>query len=344
MKYRFINDYSEIAHPSVLELWSSVSKQYVGYSCDEETSTLQTYLRDRFQSEVDVHLFASGTLTNLTVISSILRPFEAVISCDTGHINVHETGAIEGTGHKVLTVPNLNGKMTIPAIQKILDSHVGEHMVKPSMVYISNATEIGTIYQKQELKALKEFCEKNQLFLFLDGARLGSALMSYESDLTLEDIQRYTDAFYIGGTKNGLPYGELVVLTHPSWKQQFRYHLKNRGGLLAKGFVLSMAFHYLLKTNLFFDMAAHANACANYIQEELIKLNVRFLVKSATNQIFPILSKNTLIQLKKHYDFELWEAYDETHDVVRFVTSWATPQSICQEFIEDVKHILCEQS
>ncbi|HEY4540235.1 MAG TPA: aminotransferase class I/II-fold pyridoxal phosphate-dependent enzyme, partial [Faecalibacter sp.] len=235
-KYSFKNDYSEGAHPAILQrLMETNLQQTIGYGedefCDEARAWIKTYL----QKDSAIHFVSGGTQANLIVISSMLKPHESVIAVESGHIAVHETGAIEATGHKVNTVPTIDGKMTIDEIQNVLNLHTDEHMVKPKMVYISNSTEVGSVYTKAELTAIYDFCQANQLYLFVDGARLGSALTSSKSDLTLEDFANLTDVFYIGGTKNGALIGEAIIINTPQLNEDFRYHIKQKGGMLAKG-------------------------------------------------------------------------------------------------------------
>ena len=215
-------------------------------------------------------------------MASILHPFKAVISCDSGHINVHETGAIEATGHKVLSRSHVNGKLTCEAIQSILDEHTDEHMVKPKMVYISQTTEYGSIYTLSELKKLWNFTRAHDLYLFVDGARLGSALASSYNDVTLKDLAHYTDMFYIGGTKNGALMGEAIIILNDDLKKDFRFIMKNQGNLLAKGFLLGMQFETLFTDDLFFELGRHANQMATRMMEALKKKGIKFYVEPPT--------------------------------------------------------------
>jgi len=289
------------------------------------------------RTDVDVHLLTGGTQTNLTAISAFLRPHEAAISASTGHILGHETGAIEATGHKILSIESKEGKLTTPGVQAVLDSHPDEHMVKPKLVYISNSTEIGSIYKKEELQQLSDFCRKNGLILYMDGARLGSALCSKENDLQLSDLAELVDAFYIGGTKNGALLGEALVICRDSLKEDFRYHIKQKGALLAKGRLLGIQFLELFRHNLFFDLAEHANRMAGILYEALTQANVKFLTHSPSNQIFPIFPHRVIAELEKKYSFHVWEKVDADHSAIRLVTSWATKEEEVVGFIEELK-------
>lgn len=337
--YSFNNDYSEGAHPRILQaLLESNLQQEIGYGQDSFTNKAVEILKEKLNcEEVDIHLLVGGTQTNLIAISAFLRPHEAAIAAASGHIFVHETGAIEATGHKVLTVDTENGKLTPSLIQHVLDEHRDEHMVKPKLVYISNSTEIGTIYSKSELKQLSEFCQKNQLLFYMDGARLGSALCAKDNDLTLSDLPRLLDAFYIGGTKNGALMGEALVIKKDSLKEDFRYHMKQKGAMLAKGRVLGIQFYELFKDTLFFELAEHANKLAERLTTALAEKGYRFLTQSSTNQVFPIVSNDKIIELQKNYQFNIWEKIDKEHSAIRLVTSWATREEEVEQFINELK-------
>lgn len=265
-----------------------------------------------------------GTQTNLTMIASALRPYEAVICADTGHINVHETGAIESTGHKVLTVPKEDGKLTPADVLSVVRSHPDEHMVKPRMVYISQSTEVGTVYTRHELEALRAVCDRQNLLLYLDGARLASGMTAEDCDLIPADLHRLCDAFYIGGTKNGALFGEALVLVNDALKPDFRYMIKNRGAMLAKGWLLGMQFEGLFTGDLYFTLGRHANAMAARLRDGLIEKGYELAYPSTTNQVFAVLDKDQIFELTTEAAFEFTKNWDATHDVVRFVTSWAT--------------------
>ena len=333
--YSFKSDYSEGAHTNILEaLMKTNFEQTDGYGEDFYTQEAVTLIKEKVQREdVDIHLLVGGTQTNLTAISAFLRPHEAVIAAVTGHINVHETGAIEATGHKVLTVPSLDGKVNVLEVEKVVDLHIDEHMVKPKMVYISNTTEVGTIYTKKELEAISTYCKQKGLYLFLDGARLGSALMCAENDLTLADIARLTDAFYIGGTKNGALMGEALVICNEMLKSDFRYYIKQKGGLLAKGRLLGIQFVQLFKEDLYFELADHANKMADILRAGIKKAGYEFFVDSPSNQIFVIFPNEVIDLLKEKFSFSVWEKIDDKKTAIRLVTSWATKQEGVDEFV-----------
>jgi len=339
----FMNDYSEGAHPQVLKALTETNmKQTVGYGLDDFCSAAAQLIRQKVAApQAAVHFFVGGTQVNLTSLSAWLRPHQAVIAAKTGHIFVHETGAIEATGHKILTADTSDGKLTPALIQPILNQHQDEHMVQPRIVFISNATEVGTIYTLQELIALYDFCQLNHLLLYLDGARLGTALTGRGNDIKLEDLSKYTDAFYIGGTKNGALFGEALVIVNPELQADFRYMIKQKGGLLAKGRLLGVQYLALIQNDLYFQIAAHANAMAERLQTGLKAMGIGFLTDSATNQIFPIVSNKILDQLRAIARFETWGPYDDGHTVIRFVTSWATEEKTVEDFLEAMKP-MCE--
>ncbi|CAH2713871.1 Low specificity L-threonine aldolase [Neobacillus rhizosphaerae] len=340
--YSFKNDYSEGAHPSILNaLIESNFEQEEGYGEDHYTRKAVELLKERIDlNDIDIHLLSGGTQTNLTALAAFLRPHEAAMAASTGHILGHETGAIEATGHKIISIEAEDGKLTPSLLIPVLDAHTDEHMVKPKLIYISNSTEIGSIYKKNELEQLRDFCHENNLILFMDGARLGSALCSGENDLKLSDLPELVDAFYIGGTKNGALIGEALVICHDSLKEDFRYHLKQRGALLAKGRLLGIQFLELFRDNLFFDLAMHANKMAEMLRVELSKLNIKFLTQSPSNQIFPIVSNAVITELQRKYSFHIWEKVDSDHSAIRLVTSWATKEDKVAAFIEDLKNAL----
>ncbi|PPT84768.1 threonine aldolase [Xanthomonas arboricola pv. zantedeschiae] len=334
----FRNDYSEGAHPRLLQALAQASaEQNAGYGTDRHTARAVALIRSAVaQAQAEVHLLVGGTQTNLTAIAAFLRPHQAVIAVEAGHIATHETGAIEATGHKVLTVPALHDKLTPALIQPLLDVHGNEHMVQPRLVYISNSTESGTIYSRAELEALSRFCRAHDLLLYLDGARLGAALTAEGNDLDLPTIAALTDAFYIGGTKNGALLGEALVIVTPALQADFRYLIKQRGALLAKGMLLGSQFATLFEGGLFFALAAHANAMAQRLRAGLLAAGAQFTRDSPTNQQFIAVSAQQAAQLAQGYDFERWEVRADSSQVIRFVTSWATSAAsvdrLCADF------------
>lgn len=337
--YSFKNDYSEGAHPRIINaLVESNMEQTPGYGEDSYTEKAVELLKQKIKrNDVDIHLFVGGTQTNLTAISAFLRPHEAAIAANTGHILVHETGAIEATGHKVISIDVSDGKLRPEDIKPALDAHTDEHMVKPKLVYISNSTEIGSIYTKNELEQLSKFCKENKLFLYMDGARLGSALCSEENDMELSDLGRLVDAFYIGGTKNGALMGEAMIICNDLLKEDFRFHIKQKGALLAKGRLLGIQFLELFRDDLYFDLARHANKMADLLKNEISRAGYKFLINSPSNQIFPILPDKLIAKLQENYSFFIWEKVDQDNSAIRLVTSWATEEGKVLAFIEDLK-------
>jgi Threonine aldolase len=342
IKYSFTNDYSEGCHPRVLEELAKTNLlQQAGYGEDIYTQESVSIIRSLVNDDtVAVHLVAGGTIANLLVLASILKPFESVIAADTGHINTHEAGAIEATGHKIETIRTADGKLRVEDIKPLLDKFPLYHTVRPKVVYISNSTEIGTIYTKKELTDLSDFCKSTNLILFMDGARLPSALMAPSNDLSLVDIARLTDVFYIGGTKCGALLGEAIVITNDLLKSDFAYHIKQRGAMMAKGRVLGIQFLTLLKDGLIFDLAIHANKMATKIVNEVDRLGFSFLTESPSNQIFPILPYSVIEKLAQKYDFYIWEQVDEEKAAIRLITSWATAEAKVDSFIRDLKEIV----
>jgi len=337
--YSFLCDYSEGAHPRILDaLIRTNLEQSDGYGLDDHCRSAAYYIKQKIgRDDADVHFLVGGTQTNFTAISAFLRPHEAVISAKTGHIYVHEAGAVEATGHKVIIEDTTDGKLSPFDIQAALNYHEDEHMVKPKLVYISNSTEIGSIYKKAELTQLSEICRKNSLILFMDGARLGSALASEENDLTLSEIAELVDAFYIGGTKNGALMGEALIICKDELKEDFRYHIKQKGGLLAKGRLLGIQFEELFRDDLYFELASHANQMASVLVKSFLDLGYPFLTHSPSNQIFPILPNTLIRKLEEDFSFYTWKKMDEDHTAIRLVTSWATAESDINQFIDKLK-------
>jgi threonine aldolase len=337
--YSFKNDYSEGAHPRILRaLTESNLEQADGYGEDGYTKQAAQLIKQRIgHNDIAVHLFSGGTQTNLTALSAFLRPHEAIIAPSIGHILVHETGAIEATGHKIISVETSDGKINTTHIKAALDTHTDEHMVKPKLVYISNPTEIGSIYTKNDLEQLSRFCRINNLYLYVDGARLGSALCSKENDLQLSDLAQLVDAFYIGGTKNGALLGEALIICRASLQEDFRFHLKQKGALLAKGRLLGIQFQELFKDDLYFDLAKHANAMANLLKDAISNAGFTFLTPSSTNQIFPVLPNWLIEKLLEKYSFYIWAKADSDSSAIRLVTSWATKEEAVLAFIKDLQ-------
>lgn len=342
---RFDCDYNEGAHPRILEkLVQTNYEQTQGYGEDGYCKAAIHLIKEKCsRQDIDIHFFVGGTQTNLTFISAALRPHQGAISAVSGHINVHESGAIEATGHKVIALPGSDGKLTAEQIQEACDSHFNdptfEHMVQPKLVYISNPTETGSIYSKAELTALSEACRKNNLILYMDGARLGYALCAEGNDLDFPALSQLCDAFYIGGTKIGALFGEALVICNESLKKDFRYLLKQKGGMLAKGRLLGLQFITLFEDDLYFWMAKHANEMAKLIKEACIRKGYSFLCPSTTNQQFPIMPDEVLKKLKENYAYSYWQRVDEKHSAVRFCTSWATEKEAVLQLVKDIEKI-----
>ena len=336
--YSFRNDYSEGAHPQVLQALTDTNLvQTCGYGvdpiCDEARALIRTLCA---APDAAVHFLVGGTQTNMTVITALLASYEAVIAAHTGHVNCHETGAIEATGHKVCTAYSPDGKVTPEMVESVLAIHADgeEHMVAPKLVYISDTTEIGTVYTKAELTALRQCCDAHDLLLFLDGARLGSALTSPENDLTLSDLAALTDVFTIGGTKNGALFGEAVIMTVPC--DHFRWHIKQRGGMLAKGRLLGIQFGELLRDGLYFELGAHADRLADKIRCACVKKGYPFLVENTTNQVFPIMPDALLESWKDKYSYTNQGRVDESHTAIRLCTSWITSGEQVDILVNDI--------
>jgi len=335
-KHLFFDDYSEGAHPRILEAFQRTNlQQEPGYVMDSFALEATRLIQERFASpNADVHFVASGTQANLCVLSAILKPYESVIAADSGHINQHEAGAIEGTGHKINTVKGEDGKVRPHEIQEQVEMHNFDQMVVPRAVYISQSTELGTVYTTAELTALSEKCKEHGLYLYVDGARLGAALTAKGGDLNPATLARLVDVFYIGGTKNGALIGEAIVIVNQQLKDHFRFNLRQRGGLLAKGRAVSLQFQELFRDNLYFDIAQHANTLAQQLAAGIQKCGYRLFVEAPTNQVFPIFPNAVIESLQQDYGFHFWEKFDEQHSIVRLVTSWATQKAHVSEFLE----------
>ncbi len=334
----FLDDYSEGAHPDILRALTEtnlVRQAPYGddaYSADA-ASRIAARLGPSFQGAV--HFVASGTMANIVSISSCLRPHEAVIAVGSGHIVVREAGAIEATGHKLIVVPAVDGKITPEKIEEALAANAHfPHMAKPRLIYLSNATETGTLYTLAELRAISALARRRGLILFLDGARLGAALASDKNDATLADIAALVDLFWIGGTKLGTLFGEAIVVCNPSLAEDFAFHLKQRGAMLAKGWVLGIQFQALFgDSDLFTSLARHANAMASKLAAGITAHGHRLAAETETNQVFPILPSAAITALQAEFAFYVWSKSDDAHSVIRLVTSWATEESQVDAFL-----------
>ena len=337
---RFDCDYVEGAHPAILEAMTRTNmEQTVGYGEDAYCESARARIRAACRApEAGVHFLVGGTQANTTVIASILRPHQGALCAATGHISVHETGAIEATGHKVLGLPHTDGKITAAQVAAYVENHYAdsafEHIVQPGLVYISHPTEFGTLYTLAELTALSETCRKYHLPLFLDGARLGYGLAAGE--ITLPDLARLCDVFYIGGTKCGALFGEAVVITDPALQKDFRYHIKQRGGMLAKGRLLGIQFDALFTDDRYTAITAGAVAQAARIRQALQSRGVSMLIDSPTNQLFPILSHAQRAALEERFVLSHWQLVDEGRDAMRICTSWATKEEHVEKLLAAV--------
>ncbi|KAJ5810167.1 uncharacterized protein N7503_002385 [Penicillium pulvis] len=334
--YSLMDDYSEGAHPQILEaLLRTNSTQQVSYGGDDYSNTARQLIRERInctEDEAEIFFVPSGTSANLISIASCLRPYEAVITLETGHIACKEAGAIEATGHKLILVPPVDGKMTTANLQKAMQQNqFFPHMAKPRLLYISNASETGTVYTKRELSNLSALCKQLNLLLLVDGARIGTALCSKKNDMTLHDIFEYSDIFWIGGTKAGALMGEAIVVKK-HLAEGFVFHLKQHGALLAKGRIMGVQFVELFRDDLFFTLAGHANAMAEKISANFEKLGHELAAETATNQVFVTLPMDLVQRLQDRFRFYIWEQLDDGRVMVRLVTSWATDEMQVDKF------------
>lgn len=335
----FLSDYTEGAHPKVLEHLAEMNMVSLpGYGDDEYTQAAKARICTACgRDDLDIQFLVGGTQTNQVAIDSMLQSYEGVISADTGHINVHEAGAIEYSGHRVLAIPHVQGKIMAEDLEKYMEAFVNdevrEHLVQPGLVYISHPTEFGTLYTKAELSALSKCCHKYGLSLYMDGARLGYGLMSPETDVTLADVVELTDLFYIGGTKVGALCGEAVVFPHGA-PAHFMTMVKQQGALLAKGRLMGLQFDVLFTDDLYTRISRNAIETADRLKEGLAAKGYRFYMESPTNQVFPILENSQLEALEPLAKFGFWEKYDDTHTVMRIATSWATRMEEIEQLID----------
>lgn len=337
-------DYNMMCHPKVLEhLNNRAQDTMLGYGDDEACARAAQMIRKLCDDDsLSVHFLSGGTQTNLTVIAAALRPYQGVLAPVSAHINEHETGAIEATGHRVLALPAILGKITAQQVEDAVALHYStsgpapEHMPQPKMVYISMSTELGTVYTLDELEAIAGVCRKRNLYLYVDGARLGYALASTGCDVTVADLARLCDVFYIGGTKQGAMFGEAVVISNPTIAEDFRYMIKRQGGMLAKGWLMGLQFEALLADGLYFEIAAQANVMADQIRNALADAGYATPFLAATNQVFAILPDHVLDKLGEVFLFTEWERVDDQHRMVRFCTSWATKQEAVDQLCKAI--------
>ncbi len=338
-KLFFDSDYMEGAIPEILKkLIVTNFEKTAGYGLDEYSESAKRKIREAIANpDADVYLLVGGTQSNATVIDSLLKSYEGVLACDSGHIAVHEAGAVEQSSHKVITIPNRSGKVDPADLKQYFELFEADanhdHEVPVGAVYISHPTELGTLYTKQELKDLYEICQKNNAYLFLDGARLGYGLAA-KTDVTLQDVAKYTDVFYIGGTKVGALFGEAVVFKNRKICPKFFTLMKRHGALLAKGRIPGIQFDTLFSDDNYMKYARHAIALADKLEAGFRAKNYQIAYESPTNQKFILIENTKMEELKKKVSFSFWETYDKDHTVIRFVTSWATREEDVDRLLE----------
>lgn len=335
MRY-FVNDYSEFCHPSILDAMKEVLKvPQPGYGYDSHCDRAKELLyREMGRSDGDIHFIPGGTQANLVTIAAFLRPHQAVIGAKTAHIHDHEAGAIESRGHKIFLLDSPDGKLRPDMIDPLFKSHQAENTAHPKLVYISDTTEVGTVYTKQEIQDLYQYCEDNGLILYIDGARLGSALTSPVNDMTLADFANYSHAFFIGGTKNGALLGETLVIMKDELKEDFRVIMKQNGAILAKSFVTGLQFEVLFEKGLYYDLASHANDMAMKLAKGLKDKGYDMIQEAQSNQLFPVMTEAKKKELRQSFAFEDWAEEGEGLCSVRFVCSWATEEADVDALIE----------
>lgn len=342
---RFENDYCDGALPEVLAALVKTNDERTNvysedYHCEEARNIIQTLCQN---NRAAVHFLPGGTIANVTLLTSALLPYQGVVSSSVGHIHVHETGAIEARGHKILPIESRDGKITALEIRALFDAHYAdsnhEHTVQPGIVYLTNPTEYGAIYTKAELASISEVCRKCGLYLYLDGARLGYALTAEHNDVTLADLARYCDAFTIGGTKHGALFGEALVITNDRLKVNFRYSIKQSGALTAKGRLLGVQFTALLEDGLYLKTSEESNRKAMKIKDALLTLGYPFLVESETNQQFPIVPDRELSLLSERFSFSYIARVDDSHSCVRICTNWSTKDEDVDALIEAFRQL-----
>ncbi|MBQ9931719.1 MAG: threonine aldolase [Firmicutes bacterium] len=341
----FRSDYSQGAHPKVLEALTKTNFEHTdGYGMDVHCSHAADMVRDLVGlPDAAVHMMIGGTPCNVTVIAAALRPYESVIAARSGHIYFHETGAVEGTGHRIVAMEGVNGKLTPELVDKAFEEYEDEHTPKPGMVYLSQPTEIGSIYSKAEMTALAEKCKEKGLFLYVDGARMGTAITCAANDLSLPELAQLADAFYIGGTKNGALFGEALVIRNKAMDDHFRWMIKRQCGLLAKGRLIGVQFEALLEggmDSVYFSIASHANRLAEKLRNGLTAMGIGFFSDSPTNQIFPILPAKVVEELEKDFFFYRWAPEKDGMIPVRLVTAWGTEEAHVDALLKRIGELM----
>ncbi len=334
----FRSDYSQGAHPKIMDALMRTNLEHTdGYAMDPHSEHAAQMIKDLIgRQDCEVYMMVGGTPTNIITIASALKPWEAVVAPRTGHIYIHECGGVEASGHRVLAVDGIDGKLTPELIDRAWLEYEDDHTVIPKMAYISHTTESGTVYTKAELEALRQCCDAHDMYLYMDGARLGAALTCQDTDLTIQDIARLTDAFYIGGTKNGLLMGEAVVVFDDNINDHYRWMIKQNCGMLAKGRLIGVQFEALLEggeDSLFYEIGAKENRLAKKLREGIAAAGYQFDGTSTTNQIFPIFPTEMVRKLEEDFFFYDWAPYGDSHRVVRLVTSWGTTEEDVDAFI-----------
>lgn len=342
--YSFMNDYSEGVHPRILKAISESNfEQHTGYGLDSDCMCAKEIIREMIeQPTAEVFFVSGGTQCNLIALNAIMRPWEAVIATQLGHIFTLEAGAIEAGGHKVISVPTTDGKMNPDDVRNVVAHSHSDYVEQPKVVYISNCTELGTIYTKAELTALSQTCHELGLYLFMDGARMGSAMTCVKNDLTFPDIARLTDMFYIGGTKCGAMFGEAMVIPNKELQPHMRCMIRQRGALLAKGWMLGIQFKELLRDGLYFDLASHANATAQILRDGITECDLKLITSDPTNQFYMMMPNEILDELKKEFVVYEWSKDDPNQTLIRLTTSWATVEEECHRFVALLKRIVAD--
>lgn len=338
MKHSFKNDYGEGCHQCVLEQLAKTNLiQADGYGQDQFTKDAKAKIQQAIDNEnADIYFVSGGTQANLVMLASALKSFQSILAPKSSHAYSHETGAIEATGHQINIIEAVAGKITPDQVKEELKRYqMPPITVQPKIVHISNTTEVGTVYTKSELTELSSFCKRNNLYLTCDGARLANALASKACDYSLQEFSNLVDMFWIGGTKNGLLFGEAIVINNDTLKPNFMFHLRQRGALMAKGRAIAIQFQAIFNNNLYMDLASHANQMAQKIADKMKTNDHKFLADPVSNQLFPILPNTLVDSLEKNYGFHRWGPVDKDHSAIRIITSWATPEQVVNEFIKE---------
>lgn len=340
----FLSDYSQGAHPKVMEALAKTNMEHSdGYGLDGHCEHAAEMIKAMICiDKCQVYMMVGGTPCNVTMIAASLRPYESVVALRTGHAYFHETGAVEATGHRVVAMDGINGKMTPELIDKAWEEYEDEHTPLPKMVYISQPTECGSIYSKMELTTIRNKCLEKNMFLYVDGARLGAALTAESNDLSIRELAQLCDAFYIGATKNGALFGEALVVCNDEMNDHFRFMMKRQCSLLAKGRLIGVQFEALLEggeNSIYFEMASHANQMAKIIRDELTMLGMKFYSDSQTNQVFPILPVSIVKALEKEFSFYRWAPEKSGMVPIRLVTAWGTERKDVEYLIQRIKQL-----